>query len=332
MSFILIDQKSLLVKLLLWVRTFGCWKNIPRGRGRPLVYPWHAIFRGLLFMLIKHLRRIPALDRALRQSRRYRWLCGFYRRLPCQRTWYRRFQGLGQIVSGLKEQLLLKILKDKVIKIGAADATAIESYGRHASQKRHSKYKPGDCDATWGKTVTKGWFQGYKLHCLTSTRPLTVPLSWHLKEASSQEASCFDELINEAETEKRLPETITADKAYDSDKLFQEARGRGAFLAALLRNIRPPTKDSKKVTESREYRKSWSETLVAKKVFKRRSDIERCFSHLKETFLLDPSPVRHWANVRAYVHLCQLTYLAMVAFNKAYKRPLLKLQDIMCSF
>lgn len=330
-SYLLFDQDSLLVKLLLWIPSLKAWNPPRRGRGRPLLYPWHTIFRGLLLMILKHLRWIPALDRTLRQSFRYRWLCGFDQGLPCQRTWYRRFQRLEELVNCLKERLLRMILNQKgqPLQIAAVDASALCSYGRHVSKKQ-KKYKPGDQDATWGKTVTKGWFQGYKLHALNTTKPYRLPLSWELDKASSQEANHLEELLDEAPV---LPTYVAADKAYDADRLFESARHRGVFLAAILRRIRPPIRaDSKDATVWRSFRKRWSKTYFARYVFKRRSDIERYLSHLKGIFLLDPLPVRHWLNVRAYTHLCILGYLVLVAFNLSNNRPALKFQDILCSF
>lgn len=328
------DHNSLLVKLFLWLPSLSCWKGEPNHRGRPLVYPWHAIFRGLLFMILKHLRRIPALDRALRQCRRYQILCGFESRLPCQRTWYRRFQQLKQVVRALKAALLCFIFPNtaKPLRITAVDGSAVASYGRHVSLKKQNPYKPGDKDARWGKTVSKGWFQGYKIHCLSTTRPCPVPLAWEIASAASQEANHLDGLLDEAIRSGFSPRYVTADKAYDADRLFQSAQGRGVFLAAILRKIRPPTPESKKATLSRPFRERWSQSAFARYVQKCRSDIERWLSHLKETFLLDPLPVRHQGNVTAYVQLCLLGYLTLVAFNLKHGRPALKLQDIMCSF
>jgi hypothetical protein len=284
---------------------------------------------------LKHLRRVSALDRALRQSKRYQWLCGFTQGLPSQRTWYRRLQRLNEIVVLLKETLLGEIFNEKLPeqRIAAIDGSAVCSFGRHVSQKTSTnKYQPGDWDATWGKTVTKGWFQGYKIHCLSTTRPKPVPLAWEVAEASSQEANHLKVLLDQSEELFYKPGYLGADKAYDSEALFQETKERQTFLAAMLRNIPPPKPGSKKATLSRPYRKKWSKSPFGRHVLKRRSDIERLFGHLKETFLLDPLPVRHWPNVRAYIDLCLLGYLSLVAYNVAHDRPPRKLQDIMCSF
>ena len=329
-SSLIYDQDSLLIKLLLWIPNLKAVWNLPKRRGRPLVYPWHMIFRGLIFMVLKHLRWIPALDRALRQSPRYQWLCGFQQQLPCQRIWYRRFQQLGEIVVFIKEHLLALILKDnrQSLEVAVVDGSALSSYGRHASKKQ-KKHKPGDRDATWGKTVTKGWFQGYKLHCLNTTRPYRLPLSWTLDKASSQEANYLNGLLEAAPIS---PSYVCADKGYDSEALFESAHQQGVFLAAILRNIRPPTPGSKKVTKHREFRKKWSRSLLARSIFRKRTDIERFLSPLKGIFLLDPLPVRHWSNVTAYTDLCILGYLTLVSFNITHQRPALKFQDILCSF
>jgi len=332
----MIDDKSLLVKLLLWIGTLHCWRQAKTNRrGRPFVYPWHSIFCGLLFMILKHLRRVSALDRALRQSKRYQWLCGFENQLPSQRTWYRRLQKIQEIVVLLKENLLIHIFKKdtKVQRIAVIDGSGLCSYGRHVSKHADpKKYTPGDSDATWGKTVTKGWFQGYKLHCISTSKPKNVPLAWDVAEASSQEANYVGSLLDQARQIDYTPRYLAADKAYDSEALFQEAKGHKTFLAAILRNIPPPKPGSKKATTSRPLRQKWSKSPFGRSVIKRRSDIERLFGHTKDTFLMDPLPVRHWPNVRAYVDLCFLGYLSLVAFNVAHQRPAQKLQDIMCSF
>lgn len=285
-------------------------------------------------MLIRRLEGIPALDRMLRLTPHYRMLCGLEDQLPCQRTWYRRFRQLGSLIQTLKIQLLTIIFGSclSIFRIAASDATALSAYGRHASKKQ-KKYKPGDRDAVWSKTVSKGWFQGYKVHSLSTTRPLPLPLAWHSDTAESQEAKQLEGLLEEVQDTMRLSiRYLACDKSYDSEDLFQMARNRKVFLAADLRAIPPPKPGSRKATVSRPFRKRWAKSSFARYVSKLRSDIERMFSRIKGTFRLDPLPVRHKSNVIAYTHLCFLGYLALVAFNVAHGRDALKLQDIMNSY
>ena len=128
------------------------------------------------------------------------------------------------------------------------------------------------------------------------------------------------------------PSYVCGDKSYDSQDLFESTREQGVFLAAMLRNIREPTPGSRKVTKDRAFRKKWSQSPFASSIFKKRTDIERFFSHLKGIFLLDPLPVRHWSNVIAYTDLCLLGYLTLIGFNLTHQRPALKFQDILCAF
>jgi hypothetical protein len=44
-------------------------------------------------------------------------------------------------------------------------------------KKRVVPYSGIDTDARWGRSRTKGWVFGYKLHLVSSTGSLIVPLS-----------------------------------------------------------------------------------------------------------------------------------------------------------
>jgi len=97
-----------------------------------------------------------------------------------------------------------------------------------------------------------------KVHCLGDARGL--PLAFHLTGGEAHDATAFDTL--EALAEAR-PDYLIGDKAYDSDAIRDDFKGRG------IRPVIPPRRNRNTAIR-------WN-----KRLYRERNRIERMIGHLK---------------------------------------------------
>ena len=91
-----------------------------------------------------------------------------------------------------------------------------------------------DTDAMWGFSRTRGWIFGYKLHLISSTGLLIVPLS-----ADFTRANVYDNQIYPTITSS-LPQGVrymTADSGYDDHKLYNLSIDKGFELLCPISQI-----------------------------------------------------------------------------------------------
>ncbi len=93
-----------------------------------------------------------------------------------------------------------------------------------------------DIDAKWGFSHTRGWIFGYKLHLISSTGSLIVPLS-----AEFTRANIYDNQNYPAVTSYSLPHGTrymsAADLGYDDHKLYDLSIERGFELVCPISEI-----------------------------------------------------------------------------------------------
>jgi len=108
--------------------------------------------------------------------------CGLTR-LPDRRTFDRR---LSTISVDIKERIATMaslFVKEKLVDpyIDAIDSTLLRAKGHlwhRSSMDKGIVPRSGiDTDAKWGFSHTRGWIFGYKLHLISSTGSLIVPLA-----------------------------------------------------------------------------------------------------------------------------------------------------------
>jgi len=104
----------------------------------------------------------------------------------------------------------------------ATDTALLKSKGKvwhKSSMKEGIVPRSGiDRDARWGRSRTKGWLFGYKLHMICSTDPTSrvVPLTADVTTANISDKPAYPELVSSL-----LPETlkkihyVVADPGYD---------------------------------------------------------------------------------------------------------------------
>ena len=120
--------------------------------------------------------------------------------VPSRRTFDRR---LKTVSSDIKERIStignLFVFEDLVKPyIIAMDSTLLKSKGKvwHTSSiKEGIVPRSGiDTDARWGFSHTKGWMFGYKLHMISSTDSLIVPLAADVTTANIPDNQVYPEL------------------------------------------------------------------------------------------------------------------------------------------
>ena len=121
--------------------------------------------------------------------------------LPDRRTFDRR---LKTISSDTKERIVAMaalFVKERLVDpyIVSVDSTLLKAKGHvwhKSSMTKGIVPRSGiDTDARWGFSHTKGWIFGYKLHVISSTGSLIIPLSADFTTANVQDNQMYNPMI-----------------------------------------------------------------------------------------------------------------------------------------
>jgi IS5 family transposase len=231
--------------------------------------------------------------------------------LPDRRTFDRRFKVLpiGSMISTMGKRFVIeKIIDCTITSVDSSMIRAKNGHVWHRKQMVSGKIPRSgiDTDARWGFSGTKGWLFGYKLHMTCSTGKMVVPLSACITTANVYDNQMYANLI------ESLPDDIqyvVADAGYDDHNLYDYSRYRGMRLVCPVRRYRH-TKGKRLGMIS--FYKSRS----GQKIYRNRGvSIEPLFCGIKETFGMDPSPVRGFDNVSSYLLMYVLVYQVVVYYN-----------------
>ena len=244
--------------------------------------------------------------------------------LPNRRTFDRR---LKTIYTDIKERIStmgnLFVFKDLARpRVVATDTALLKSNGyvwHKSSMKAGIVPRSGiDTDARWGRSRTKGWIFGYKLHMISSTDPLSsvVPLSADVTPANISDKPAYPDTVSSL-----LPETLerihymVADSGFDSQKLYDFSLRKQFQLVC-------PVKRYKKTKEERLKLAGFYESARGQVIYsKRKISIEPLIEHIKSVFRIDPVPVKGLDKVRGIVLLSVLLYQITAYYNyKVLKR------------
>ena len=79
-----------------------------------------------------------------------------------------------------------------------------------------------DTDARWGFSHTKGWIFGYKLHLISTTGSIIVPLAADFTTANIPDNQIYSTLITASLPVTIIKETfyMSADPGYDDHELY----------------------------------------------------------------------------------------------------------------
>jgi hypothetical protein len=237
--------------------------------------------------------------------------------LPCRRTFDRR---LKTISIDIKERITTMghlFVSESIAKpyIMAIDSTLIKSRGKvwhKSSMKKGIIPRSGiDTDARWGYSHTKGWIFGYKLHLISSTSSIIVPLSADVTTANIPDNHVYPDLTLSGLHPDIIKKThyMTADPGYDDQNLYDLSTDLGFQLVC-------PVRRYKNTPQVRITLLDFYESALGQVIYSKRSTtIEPLIEHIKSVFRIDPLPVRGYDRARAIVLLSVLLYQILVYYN-----------------
>ncbi|MEZ5370614.1 MAG: transposase [Candidatus Nitrosocosmicus sp.] len=166
---------------------------------------------------------------------------------PSRRTFDRR---LKIIYTDIKERISTMgnlFVIDGLVKpyIFATDTALLKSKGKvwhKLSMKDGVIPRSGiDTDARWGRSRTKGWILGYKLHMICSTDPycIIIPLSADVTTANISDKPVYPNIVSclSSEVLKKI-HYMVADPGFGGKKLYDVSIKKGFELVCPLKGTR----------------------------------------------------------------------------------------------
>jgi hypothetical protein len=237
--------------------------------------------------------------------------------LPSRRTFDRR---LKTISNDIKERISIMgtlFVSEGLVNpyILAVDSTLIKAYkGRvwHKSSMRKGIVPRSgiDVDAKWGFSHTREWIFGYKLHMVSSTDSIVLPLSADVTTANIPDNQVYPDLISylSPETIKKIHFMI-ADPGYDDQSLYDLAMAKGIQLVCPIRRYKNTPVERLQLVD-------FYQSALGQIIYSRRStSIEPLIEHIKSVFRIDPVHARGFDRVRSIVLLSALLYQILVYYN-----------------
>jgi len=295
-----------------------------RGRGRPYVYHPTVILRCFVVRIWLRLDSNRSLHDYLAMdyypyNRKVLKACGLTS-LPDRRTFDRR---LSTISVDIKERIAAManlFVKEKLVDlyIVAIDSTLLKAKGHVWHKSCISKGvlpRSGiDTDAKWGFSHTRGWIFGYKLHLISSTGSLIVPLSADFTQANVYDNQMYPTITSSlSQVEVRY---MAADLGYDDHKLYNLSIDGGFELVCPVSEIYNHT-PSDRLQLINFYDSELGHTIYSW----RGISVEPLIEHIKDVFKIDPLPVKGYQKASAMVLLSVLLYQIIVYYNcKTHKQ------------
>src|SRR5215216_914197 len=151
-----------------------------------------------------------------------------------------------------------------------------------------------------GFSHTKGWIFGYKLHLISNTGSIIVPLAADFTTANITDNQIYNTLI------ANLPVTTQQGKysmflrtlpGYDDHELYEFSSSMGFQLVCPVQRYKNTPVDRIKLVE-------FYESEVGQSIYSLRSiSIEPLIEHIKSVFRIDPLPVRGYNKASSVVLL-----------------------------
>lgn len=307
-----IKSESFLIGILHLIGLLSLYTDADK-RGRPYVYPTTVMLRCYL---VRIWLRIPSnnclhhyFSIDTKHSRKVMRSCGLDT-LPDRRTFDRRFKVLPvrDIISTMGRRFVAEHLVDaSIVAVDSSTIRARNNHVWHKSQMMSGKVPRSgiDISAGWGFSATKGWQFGYKLHMVSSTGKMVVPLSAGISTANVPDNQMYCNIVGP------LPDYryVVADAGYDDWKLYDFTRYQGARLVCPIRRYRH-TKGSR-LDLIRFYK-----SKLGQRIYRKRStSVEPLFQCIKGAFEIPSVPVIGFENVSSHLLMCVFVYQIAVYWN-----------------
>jgi hypothetical protein len=245
-----------------------------------------------------------------RYNARVMLACGLDR-VPDRRTFDRRFRGVSPDVGSRIDFMGRLFVEERLVDpyIVSVDSTLLKARGHlwHKSCMEQGvvQYAGIDTDARWGKSRSKGWVFGYKLHLVSSTGRLIVPLSARFTTANIPDSKVFGRVTSSL----RGVRYVDGDQGYSVDELYELSRRRGFELVCPIGRYENTHQDRLELV-------FFYESELGQLVYSWRSkSVEPLFEQIKDVFCIDPLPVRGLDKASALVLLSVLLYQVIVYYN-----------------
>ena len=242
--------------------------------------------------------------------------------LPSRRTFDRR---LKTISTDIKERISTMgnlFVFEELVKpyIIAVDSTLLKAYKGHvwhtSSMKEGVVPRSGiDTDARWGFSYTRGWIFGYKLHMISNSDSVIVPLAADVTTANIPDNQVYSKLSSSLSSEIiRKTYFMVADPGYDDKSLYDLSMNMGFQLVC-------PVKRHKNTPEERLKLVDFYESSLGQVMYSKRGiSIEPLIEHIKSVCRIDPVPVRGYEKVSGIILLSVLLYQILVYYNRKLKK------------
>lgn len=305
-----------------------------RHRGRPYVYSHTVIIRCFIVRIWFRLDSNNALHEFLTMDYPYNKkiskTCGLTK-IPDRRTFDRR---LKTISTDLKERITVManhFIHEEMIDpyTVAIDSTLLQAKGyvwHKSSMKKGIVPRSGiDTDARWGFSHGKGWIFGYKLHLISSTGSIIVPLRADFTTANVPDNVMYTPMISSSESTCEDTFYMIGDSGYDDQKLYEFSTKRGFELVCPLQRYEHTPINRLQLIE-------FYESDLGQDIYSRSKSIEPLIEHLKHVFRIDPLPIRGYHMAAGLVLLSVLVYQILVYHNikTGLRRPK-SIKYLLCS-
>lgn len=208
-------------------------------------------------------------------------------------------EGFESLMKHLVKQLdRSDVLDDETL---ALDATFIEAYSRRDPEDNSCGLS--DSEARLRKQG-RNVILGYGVHLAMDTGS-EMPLTVIVEPANVNEKKISIPLLRKASRRKRGVKSVVADSQYSSEALRDEARRMG--MEAIIPYPKNQMKDKRVLRVDRRFHSHGPSRL--KRLYKRRSAVERVTSRLKDHFGLRHVRTRGLRNILTHTLLCIITML-----------------------
>jgi hypothetical protein len=235
--------------------------------------------------------------------------------LPDRRTFDRRLKTISPDIKERIVAMAALFVKEKFVDpyIVTIDSTLLRAKGRpwhKSSMNKGIVPRSGiDTDAMWGFSRTRGWIFGYKLHLISSTGSLIVPLSADFTQADVQDNQMYPIITSS------LPQGVcymAADSGYDDDhKLYDLSIHRRGFEL-----VCPVSEIYNHTSSDRLQLINFYDSELGQVIYSWRGiSVEPLIEHIKDVFKIDPLPVGGCQQAAGIVLLSVLLYQIIVYYN-----------------
>jgi len=286
-------------------------------------YSEQSMFKVYVVGLLKQLWSRRSLWRYLQGNPAVAAACGLAD-IPDRRTLDRRFKEMAGEAEAQIAALGLILSVEGVTAgyVAASDGSAFATAGPvwHKADKEAERIPDGlhglDTGADWIYSTYHGWVYGYKAHVTISVSPTLVRT---VLSATVTGSDCESHVLQDhLDDLPPLVETLLLDAGYDDADLIADCAERDIeVLAPLAKAL------GQSSSPQRRDRAAYLASPQGKARYRQRgSSIEPFFATIKALFHLQPSPVRGYIAISAFILLALFAWNLLVLFNFVNSLPL----------